>query len=100
MWLKKRGQVAIFPRKSHLPHISPSPLFSPVTALTSFPWEVIPLENPAGSGKRKASPGSENTLSLGTGGGRALRFFQAFVPVAVSDNPKEIRASLEPVGVG
>lgn len=78
----------------HLPHVLSR--HSP----HQFPWEVIPLETAAGSGKRKASPGSENTLSIGTGGGRALRFFQAFVPVAFSDNPKEIRASLEPVGVG
>lgn len=97
---KKGDRWQYFQEKVLSPPHHHLPLFSLVTALTSFPWEAIPLETPEASGKRQASPGSGDTLSIGTGGGRALRFLQAFVPVAFSDSPKEVRASLEPVGMG
>lgn len=87
-------EKVLSPPHHHLPPVlsghSPHqlPLGSDPTGDPSSEWEE--------TGKARLRKHPEHRRR----GWGALRFLQAFVPVAFSDNPLEIRASLEPVGVG
>lgn len=92
--------MAIFPRKSLVSPTSPPPPVLSGHSPHQRPLGSDPTGDPSSEWEETGKPRLRRHPEHRHGGGRALRFLQAFVPVAFSDGPKEVRASLEPVGVG